>query len=64
MAYVLVVVLVLLAVGLVVRMALGVGGARPGRDDDDVTDRDVVPPAHPDAPLPGSATRRQEQGKP
>jgi hypothetical protein len=64
MAYVMVIVVVLLLVGIGARLGLAGSRARPGRDDDDVTDRNVVPPVNPDAPLPGSATRRREQGKP
>lgn len=64
MAYVIAVLLLLLVVGVVVRLALGVSRPAPGRDDEDTTDRDVVPPAHPDAPIPGSSTRRHDQGMP
>jgi hypothetical protein len=64
MAYVMAVLLVVLVVGLVVRLALGVAKPRPGRDDADITDRDVVPPTNPDQPIPGSATRRHQQGMP
>jgi hypothetical protein len=60
MSFVMVFLVLLLVVGAIALFFL----PRPGRRDDlDVTDRDRRPPAHPEAPLPGSATRRRDQGQ-
>lgn len=64
MAYVFLVLLVILVVGLCLRFAVGMRRPPAVPADEDTTDRDVIPPAHPDDPIPGSATRRQDQGKP
>ena len=54
--------LVLLVIGGLVALVVVPRARR--RSDVDVTDRDVRPPSHPDRPLPGSATRRHQQGQP
>lgn len=55
----------ILAIGLVIWRLTLVGKApRPGTADEDVTDRDVHPPAHPDEPVPGSDQHRADHGKP
>jgi hypothetical protein len=58
------VICVLIAAGLLLvqLMAAGQGGRR--RNDVDVTDTRPKPPAHPDRPIPGSATARHRHGKP
>ncbi len=68
MSYVLIVVVVLAVVG---AAAWAVSTLRPGPEPTDVdvdhterTDRDAVPPAHPDRPIPGSATDREQHGRP
>lgn len=61
MALFAVLVVALLIIGVV---ALALVPRRQRRDDLDVTERAVRPPADPEAPLPGSATRRRAQGQP
>ncbi len=67
MSYVLVVVVVLAVIGVV---AWVVGSSRGDRKESEVevdhttrTDRAEIPPAHPDRPVPGSATDREGDGR-
>jgi hypothetical protein len=66
--YVLISLAVLLVVGVVAYA--GLAGRRRSGDlgheptGADVTDRTVVPPAHPGTPIPGSEEHRRRQGKP
>jgi hypothetical protein len=65
MAYVMALLVLVLIVGIVARVALAFGdGRKRSGANDDVTDRDVIPPAHPDEPIPGSDAWRSGQGKP
>ncbi|HEY9556144.1 MAG TPA: hypothetical protein VIR58_05385 [Acidimicrobiales bacterium] len=59
-----VLIIVLLIVGLIARAVLAAGRTTRQPDGADTVDRSPAPPAHPQQPLPGSATRRHEQGKP
>jgi hypothetical protein len=68
MSYVFAIAVVLAVVGIA---AWAVSALRSGGTPTDVdvdhterTDRDEVPPAHPDRPVPGSATDRQQHGRP
>lgn len=63
MSLILVLLLLLVVFGVVARLVLIPRGSRR-RDDSDVTDPTVIPPAHPDSPIPGSSTQRRDHGKP
>jgi hypothetical protein len=55
----LVLIVLVVVAGVVARFLLPRGSAR--RDDADVTDRAVRPPAHPDEAVPGSEPHRRQQ---
>ena len=63
MAYVLIIVVVLLIVGVVGRTVLAAQRGTPKEqnepDGSDVTSRDTPLPTHPDRPIPGSDTARE-----
>lgn len=63
MGYVLIILVLLAAVGIVARLVLAARPPRPTTEvgGSDTTDRDVVPPAHPADPVPGSATARDDE---
>jgi hypothetical protein len=64
MAFIGALILIVALGGVLARLLLATGPKGRARADEDVTDRTAIPPAHPDGPIPGSATRRRAQGKP
>jgi hypothetical protein len=56
--------LIVLLIGALALLALKPGRRGRARTDDDVTSRSPAHPVRPNDPLPGSATRRHQQGKP
>ncbi len=67
MAYLMAVVVIVAVAGIAALVIVRLKGDRPTAADSgrrQITGRDVVPEAHPDEPVPGSATRRHQEGKP